>query len=209
MVCKKCLPQPSAAVLLSPWADLSLSGESMTTKAGVDPALTRHALATRAADYAAGVSYADPLVSPHFCGPGGTAPALDPSRVERGPSRRRHTTCDPSGPRRRLDNTRNHSGRSPRISRVRGPPRRGRFGPHFGRDIPQTQLEWRIKKDVRSPHYRCRYRYWKLTAQALSGTRNGLFLLERELTSVQSYVDEITSPSARWLAYRRIDRRIP
>jgi hypothetical protein len=34
-------------------------------------------------------------------------------------------------------------------------------------------------------------------------------LLERELTSVQSYVDEITSPSARWLAYRRIDRRIP
>jgi epsilon-lactone hydrolase len=34
------LPQPSGAVLMSPWADLTLSGESIDGKAAVDPALT-------------------------------------------------------------------------------------------------------------------------------------------------------------------------
>lgn len=35
------LPQPAAAVLVSPWTDLTLSGESMTSKLGIDPALSR------------------------------------------------------------------------------------------------------------------------------------------------------------------------
>ena len=34
------LPQPTGAVLMSPWADLTLSGESISAKAAVDPALT-------------------------------------------------------------------------------------------------------------------------------------------------------------------------
>ena len=34
------LPQPSSAVLMSPWADLTLAGDSITEKAPVDPALT-------------------------------------------------------------------------------------------------------------------------------------------------------------------------
>jgi len=34
------LPQPSAAVLMSPWADLTVSSESFSVKAAVDPALT-------------------------------------------------------------------------------------------------------------------------------------------------------------------------
>ena len=34
------LPQPTAAVLMSPWADLTLSGDSISAKAAVDPALT-------------------------------------------------------------------------------------------------------------------------------------------------------------------------
>jgi acetyl esterase/lipase len=32
------LPQPSAAVLMSPWADLTVSSESISVKAAVDPA---------------------------------------------------------------------------------------------------------------------------------------------------------------------------
>lgn len=58
------LPQPSAAVVLSPWADLTQSGESMTARAGLDPALTRRALETRAADYLAGADPRTPLASP-------------------------------------------------------------------------------------------------------------------------------------------------
>lgn len=34
------LPQPSGAVLMSPWVDLTLSGESIKEKAALDPALT-------------------------------------------------------------------------------------------------------------------------------------------------------------------------
>jgi monoterpene epsilon-lactone hydrolase len=45
------LPQPTSAVLMSPWADLTLSGDGMTGKAAVDPALTPAGLRRRAADY--------------------------------------------------------------------------------------------------------------------------------------------------------------
>jgi epsilon-lactone hydrolase len=45
------LPLPSAAALLSPWADLSVSGDSMTTKADVDPKVTAEGLRIRAHDY--------------------------------------------------------------------------------------------------------------------------------------------------------------
>jgi monoterpene epsilon-lactone hydrolase len=44
------LPQPAGAALLSPWADLTLSGASLTSKAAVDPALTVDGLRRRAAD---------------------------------------------------------------------------------------------------------------------------------------------------------------
>ncbi len=70
------LPQPAAAVLLSPWVDLTLSGGSATTKAAVDPALTRTALATRAIDYASGRDLADPLISPVFADLTGWPPLL-------------------------------------------------------------------------------------------------------------------------------------
>jgi monoterpene epsilon-lactone hydrolase len=48
------LPQPTAAVLMSPWVDLTLSGASMSEKAALDPALTPAGLQRRAADYAGG-----------------------------------------------------------------------------------------------------------------------------------------------------------
>ena len=69
------LPQPASAVMFSPWADLTLSGDSMKSKATVDPALTPAGLGLRAADYAGG-DLADPLVSPVFADLTGLPPLL-------------------------------------------------------------------------------------------------------------------------------------
>ena len=44
--------QPSAAVLLSPWVDLTLSGASMGSNADVDVMLTPDGLRRRVSDYA-------------------------------------------------------------------------------------------------------------------------------------------------------------
>jgi epsilon-lactone hydrolase len=60
------LPLPSSAVLMSPWADLTLAGPSMTSKADADPALTEAGLRRRALDYAAGHNPGQPLISPVF-----------------------------------------------------------------------------------------------------------------------------------------------
>jgi monoterpene epsilon-lactone hydrolase len=60
------LPQPSAAVLMSPWVDLTLSGNSIAGKASVDPALTPQGLRRRGGDYAGGADAADGLISPVF-----------------------------------------------------------------------------------------------------------------------------------------------
>ncbi|MDT5069031.1 MAG: epsilon-lactone hydrolase, partial [Mycobacterium sp.] len=45
------LPLPCAAVLMSPWVELTLSGDSMAVKAAADPALSAAALRRRADDY--------------------------------------------------------------------------------------------------------------------------------------------------------------
>jgi len=58
------LPQPSSAFLMSPWADLTLSGDSITQKGPLDPALTRAGLQRRAADYVANGDATDALISP-------------------------------------------------------------------------------------------------------------------------------------------------
>ena len=42
------LPQPAAAVLYSPWVDLTMSGGSMQSKAGLDLALARYGLQLQA-----------------------------------------------------------------------------------------------------------------------------------------------------------------
>jgi monoterpene epsilon-lactone hydrolase len=61
---------------MSPWVDLTVSGQSITTNAAVDPALTPDGLRRRATDYAAGVDSADPLVSPVFADLTGLPPLL-------------------------------------------------------------------------------------------------------------------------------------
>jgi epsilon-lactone hydrolase len=70
------LPQPTAAVLMSPWADLTLSGDSVNGKAAIDPVLTPEGLARRAADYLADGDPAGELVSPIFADLTGLPPLL-------------------------------------------------------------------------------------------------------------------------------------
>ena len=70
------LPQPAAAVLMSPWVDLTLAGNSMAGKAAVDPALTPDGLRRRAADYAVRAATTDASVSPLFADLTGLPPLL-------------------------------------------------------------------------------------------------------------------------------------
>jgi acetyl esterase/lipase len=70
------LPQPSAAVLMSPWADLTLSGDSISAKAAVDPALTPEGLRRRAIDYVADGDPRAERVSPIFADLTGLPPLL-------------------------------------------------------------------------------------------------------------------------------------
>jgi acetyl esterase/lipase len=70
------LPQPSSAAVFSPWADLTVSGVSATTRADLDPALTPAALRTRARDYLGDRDTATPLASPIHADLGGLPPLL-------------------------------------------------------------------------------------------------------------------------------------
>lgn len=70
------LPQPAAAVLFSPWTDLTLSGESMTTKVGIDPAFIPEKVRVRVADYVGDADPADPPISPIFADLRGLPPLL-------------------------------------------------------------------------------------------------------------------------------------
>ena len=69
-------PLPAAAALLSPWTDLTGSGPSMATKAGVDPVLTAARQAAMARDYAGDADLADPRLSPLFADLTGLPPLL-------------------------------------------------------------------------------------------------------------------------------------
>jgi epsilon-lactone hydrolase len=61
---------------MSPWADLTLSSESATRKAAVDPALTAEGLRRRAADYVANGDPEAELISPIFADLTGLPPLL-------------------------------------------------------------------------------------------------------------------------------------
>ena len=70
------LPMPAAVLVMSPWADLTLSGPSMMTKASVDPVMTPQALERRAAEYSGSEPRTNPLVSPLWGDFGGFPPLL-------------------------------------------------------------------------------------------------------------------------------------
>lgn len=56
-------PGPAALWLISPWADLTQSGATMTSKDGVDPLIHRPYLDELAAAFAAGADLSDPRLS--------------------------------------------------------------------------------------------------------------------------------------------------
>jgi len=70
------LPLPAAAFVMSPWADLTLAGMSMDTKAEVDPLLSRELLRPAAARYLAGHDAALGLTSPVFADLAGLPPLV-------------------------------------------------------------------------------------------------------------------------------------
>jgi monoterpene epsilon-lactone hydrolase len=59
-------PLPSCALLMSPYADLTLSGDTILEKQTVDPQLTPDGLRLRIPDYVAGANASDPYISPVF-----------------------------------------------------------------------------------------------------------------------------------------------
>jgi monoterpene epsilon-lactone hydrolase len=71
------LPQPGAAVCLSPWADLSATADSYYRCAATDPFFSRDRALASAASYVPDVAHrADPLASPVFADFTGVAPVL-------------------------------------------------------------------------------------------------------------------------------------
>jgi len=69
-------PLPGCVWLSSPWSDLTMSGESMTSKAGVDPLIQKPYLLEAAAAYLNGADPRTPLASPLFAGLAGLPPML-------------------------------------------------------------------------------------------------------------------------------------
>ena len=69
-------PLPSCAFLMSPYADLTLSGDSVTHREAVDRTLTPEGLRLRIPNYVAGADASDPLISPVFADLTGLPPLL-------------------------------------------------------------------------------------------------------------------------------------
>jgi monoterpene epsilon-lactone hydrolase len=70
------LPMPASAFVMSPWADLTLSGNTIVDRQAVDPILKGEALSLRVADYVASADASDPLISPIFADLAGLPPML-------------------------------------------------------------------------------------------------------------------------------------
>jgi epsilon-lactone hydrolase len=70
------LPMPAAALAISPWTDLELTGESITAKASEDPSLTLDGLANCVRQYLAGRPTNEPLASPIHADLSGLPPLL-------------------------------------------------------------------------------------------------------------------------------------
>jgi acetyl esterase/lipase len=70
------MPMPSAVFAMSPWVDLTLSGNTLVNKQEFDPTLTGEGLRWRVGDYVADGSPADPSISPIFADLRGLPPML-------------------------------------------------------------------------------------------------------------------------------------
>lgn len=70
------VPLPAAGVVMSPWTDLTLSGETITSKVEEEPILDVHTLRLWAGLYAGDSDPADPLISPLNADLSGLPPLL-------------------------------------------------------------------------------------------------------------------------------------
>ena len=70
------LPLPAAALVMSPYADLTLAGTTMESRREVDPLLSREALQARVPDYTSGQDAALGLISPVFADLSGLPPLI-------------------------------------------------------------------------------------------------------------------------------------
>jgi acetyl esterase/lipase len=70
------LPLPAAALVMSPYADLTLAGATMETKREADPLFTPQAFPARVTDYTAGQDAALGLISPVFADLSGLPPLV-------------------------------------------------------------------------------------------------------------------------------------
>jgi epsilon-lactone hydrolase len=70
------MPMPSSAFVMSPWADLTLTGNTIVDRQDVDPILTGEALSLRVGDYVASAHASDPFISPVFADLRGLPPML-------------------------------------------------------------------------------------------------------------------------------------
>jgi acetyl esterase/lipase len=70
------VPLPSCGYLMSPYVDLTLSGETLAGKREVDPILTPDGLRARVPDYVGRADASDPLISPIFGDLRGLPPLL-------------------------------------------------------------------------------------------------------------------------------------
>jgi acetyl esterase/lipase len=70
------LPLPAAAVALSPWTDLALTGDSIRSNAAADPLLKFERAASFARHYLAGADPRHPYASPLYGDPAGLPPIL-------------------------------------------------------------------------------------------------------------------------------------
>jgi len=70
------LPLPAAALVMSPYVDLTLAGATMETKREADPLLSPEALRARVTDYTAGQDAGIGLISPIFADLSGLPPLI-------------------------------------------------------------------------------------------------------------------------------------
>jgi epsilon-lactone hydrolase len=70
------LPLPAAALVMSPYVDLTLAGTTLETRGDLDPLLSRDLLQPRVADYTSGQDAALGLISPVFADLSGLPPLI-------------------------------------------------------------------------------------------------------------------------------------
>jgi acetyl esterase/lipase len=73
---EKGIPSPAAAVLISPWVDMAITGDSIISKADIDPMVTKEGLIEMAEAYMGDTDPRTPLASPLFADLEGLPPML-------------------------------------------------------------------------------------------------------------------------------------